>query len=280
MDYWVVKLDTIQQLEWQKALGGTGTDLLASLVQTDDGGYITAGHVFSQDGDVAGSGFHGPFMNDFWVVKLNSIGAIEWKKALGGSANDFAQSIQQTADGGYIVFGFTTSNDGDVTNNHGYFDYWMVKLDNQGNVEWQKTFGGTNQDGYNYITQQVDGAHSIQQTTDLGYVFTGYSKSNDGDLTVNQGDFDFWVVKVGFSTGIDQALFNNVNVYPNPTSDKIHVNAGTNINIKRLSLCNIIGQTLTSTNENSIDVSKFPQGLYTLKIETDRGIVVKKVLVR
>jgi hypothetical protein len=179
-----------------------------------------------------------------------------------------------------MVFGFTSSNDGDVTNNHGYYDYWMVKLDSQGNIEWQKTFGGTNQDGYNTITQQVDGAHSIQQTTDLGYVFAGYSKSNDGDVTVNHGDFDFWVVKVGFATGIDQALFDNVNVYPNPTSDKIHVNTGTNINIKRISLCNIIGQTLTTTNENSIDVSKFPQGLYTLKIETDRGVVVKKVLVR
>jgi hypothetical protein len=280
MDYWVVKLDTIQQLEWQKALGGTGTDVLASVVQTNDGGYITAGHVYSQDGDVAGSGFHGPFMNDFWVVKLNSTGAIQWKIALGGSGNDFAQSIQQTADGGYIVFGFTFSNDGNVSGNHGYFDYWMVKLDSQGNIEWQKTFGGTDQDGYNFITQQVDGAHSIQQTSDLGYVFAGYAKSSDGDATLNHGDFDYWVVKVGFSTGLNQALFDNINVYPNPSSNKVFVNAGSNINIKRLSLCNTIGQTLITTNENSIDVSKFTQGLYLIKIETDRGNVVKKILVK
>ncbi len=280
MDYWVVKIDTLQQLEWQKTLGGTGTDVLASVVQTNDGGYVTAGHVYSQDGDVAGSGFHGPFMNDFWVVKLNNTGAIQWKIALGGSANDFAQSIQQTADGGYIVFGFTTSNDGNVSGNHGYFDYWMVKLDSLGSVQWQKTFGGTNQDGYNYITQQVDGAHSIQQTSDLGYVFAGYAKSSDGDATINHGDFDYWVVKVGFSTGLNQALFDNMNVYPNPSSNKVFVNAGSNINIKRLSLCNTIGQTLITTNENSIDVSKFSQGLYLIKIETDHGNVVKKILVK
>lgn len=280
MDYWVVKLDTIQQLEWQKALGGTGTDLLSSVIQTNDGGYITTGHVYSQDGDVAGSGFHGPFMNDFWVVKLNNTGVIQWKRALGGSGNDLAQSIQQTADGGYIVFGFTTSLDGDVTNNHGYYDYWMMKLDSLGNTQWQKTFGGTNQDGYNTITQQVDGAHSIQQTTDLGYVFAGYSKSNDGDVTVNHGNFDYWVVKVGFSTGINQALFENVKVYPNPSSNKVYVNAGSTIKIKSLSVCNFLGQTLETTNESSIDVSQFPQGLYLIKIVTDQGTVVKKVLVK
>ncbi|HQF28824.1 MAG TPA: T9SS type A sorting domain-containing protein, partial [Bacteroidia bacterium] len=231
-------------------------------------------------GDVAGSGFHGPFMNDFWVVKLNNTGAIQWKIALGGSGNDLAQSIQQTADGGYIVFGFTTSLDGNVVGNHGYFDYWMVKLDSLGTVQWQKTFGGTNQDGYNTITQQVDGAHSIQQTTDLGYIFAGYSKSNDGDVTVNHGNFDYWVVKVGFSTGINQALFENVKVYPNPSSNKVYVNAGSNINIKSLSVCNFLGQTLETTNESSIDVSQFPQGLYLIKIVTDQGTVVKKVLVK
>jgi len=268
MDYWVVKIDTLQQLEWQKTLGGTGTDLLASVVQTNDGGYITAGHVYSQDGDVAGSGFHGPFMNDFWVVKLNNTGAIQWKIALGGSGNDFAQSIQQTADGGYIVFGFTFSNDGNVSGNHGYYDYWMVKLNSQGNIEWQKTFGGTDQDGYNTITQQVDGAHSIQQTTDLGYVFAGYAKSSDGDATLNHGDFDYWVVKVGFSTGLNQALFDNVNVYPNPAHD--HINIKGLFAKQEYSLYNLDGRKvregIVSESENSISIRSLCPGLYILRI--------------
>ena len=214
-DHWVVKLDNIQQLEWQKTLGGSGTDVLTSVIQTTDGGYITAGHVYSQDGDVAGSGFHGTFFNDYWVVKLNSAGAIQWKKALGGTGNDLAQSVQQTVDGGYIVFGYTTSNDDDVSGNNGYVDYWMVKLNSTGTIEWQKTLGGTGQEGYASIEFQADGAHSIQQTTDSGYIVAGYSKSNDGDVSGNHGNFDYWVVKLGSCT-LPQPAFsqtNSANVY-------------------------------------------------------------------
>jgi PKD repeat protein len=196
-DHWVVKLDNIQEIEWQKTLGGTGTDVLTSVIQTTDGGYITAGHVYSQDGDIPGSGFHGTVFNDYWVVKLNSTGAIQWKKALGGTGNDLAQSIQQTVDGGYVVFGYTTSNDDDVSGNNGYVDYWIVKLNSSGTIEWQKTLGGTGQEGYNNIQLEADGAHSIQQTTDSGYIMAGYSKSNDGDVSGNHGNFDYWVVKLG-----------------------------------------------------------------------------------
>lgn len=209
-DYWVVKLNNIQELQWQKTLGGTGTDVLTSVIQTTDGGYITAGHVLSQDGDILGSGFHGTFFNDYWVVKLNSAGAIQWKKALGGTGNDWAQSIQQTVDGGYIVFGFTTSNDDDVSGNNGYLDYWMVKLNSSGAIEWQKALGGTGQEGANSIEFQADGAHSVQQTTDSGYIVAGYSKSNDGDVSGNHGNFDYWVVKLGNCT-LPQPTFSNTN---------------------------------------------------------------------
>ncbi|MNX90692.1 hypothetical protein D3C86_1227510 [compost metagenome] len=106
-------------------------------------------------------------------MKLSSTGAIQWKKALGGFGNDLAQSVQQTADGGYIVFGFVTSNDGNVSGNNGYMNYWIVKLNSQGSIEWQKALGGSGQEGFNAIPDAVDGAHSIQQTTDLGYVFAG-----------------------------------------------------------------------------------------------------------
>jgi PKD repeat protein len=200
---------------------------LASVIQTTDGGYITAGNVYSQDGDIAGSGFHGTFFNDYWVVKLDSAGVIQWKKALGGSGNDLAQSIQQTTDGGYIVFGYTTSNDGDVSGNHGYVDYWMVKLNSSGTIQWQKTLGGTGQEGYNNIPFEVDGAHSIQQTTDSGYILAGYSKSNDGDVSENHGNFDYWVVKLAICTTPQPAFsytnsgnaynFNYIGSNPNTT---------------------------------------------------------------
>jgi len=185
-DYWVVKLSSTGSIEWQKSLGGSGEDRGYSIQQTTDGGYIVAGQSASTNGDVTGN--HGG--NDYWVVKLSSTGSIIWQKSLGGTGSDVGRSIQQTTDGGYIVAGTSNSIDGDVTGNHGDFDYWVVKLSSTGAIIWQKTLGGTGSDN----------AYSIRQTTDGGYVVAGTSNSNDGDVTGNHGDFDYWIVKLS-STG-------------------------------------------------------------------------------
>lgn len=182
VDYWIVKLNNTGNIQWQKSLGGSNLDSAQSIQQTTDGGYIIAGISYSNDGDVTGN--HGNV--DYWIVKLNSQGNITWQKSLGGSGIDRAWSIQQTADGGYIVAGYSNSNDGGVTGNHGYFDYWVVKLDSAGSIVWEKSLGGT----------LYDVAHSIFQTSDGGYVVAGESYSNDGDVTGNHGSGDYWVVKL------------------------------------------------------------------------------------
>jgi uncharacterized repeat protein (TIGR01451 family) len=182
-DFWVVKLDASGNISWQKSLGGSTNDILNSIQQTTDGGYIVAGQSNSNDEDV--TGFNGGVW-DYWVVKLDAVGNITWQTALGGSESDVAESIQQTTDGGYIVTGWSASNNGDVTGGNGSFDFWVVKLDISGNISWQKTFGGSG----------FDVANSIQQTTDGGYIVAGYSQSIDGDVTGNNGGQDFWVVKL------------------------------------------------------------------------------------
>ena len=116
--------DQAPNIEWQKCLGGNSWDRAYSVQQTSDDGYIVAGYTDSNDGDV--SGYHGG--GDVWVVKLDRYGNIKWQKALGGSYDDKAYSVQQTSDGGYIVAGSTYSNDGDVSGNHGEDDVWVVKL--------------------------------------------------------------------------------------------------------------------------------------------------------
>ena len=83
-----------------------------------------AGYTISTNGDVTGN--HGS--NDYWVVKLDAAGNILWQKALGGTGSDQAQAITASADGGYVVAGYSNSNDGDVTGNHGSYDSWVVKL--------------------------------------------------------------------------------------------------------------------------------------------------------
>jgi hypothetical protein len=175
-------------IEWQKSLGGSGLDFANSIEQTTDGGYIVAGFSNSTDGDVTGN--HGG--SDYWVVKLDVSGNITWQKTLGGSGNDNASSIQQTTDGGYIVAGKTDSNDGDVSGNFGLWDIWVLKLDASGSITWKKLLGGS----------LSESASSIQQTTDGGYIVSGESDSNDGDVTVNNGFTDSWIVKLDASGNI------------------------------------------------------------------------------
>jgi hypothetical protein len=186
-DVWIVKLTNSGLIDWQKCLGGTLPDVAYSIQPTIDGGFIIAGSSQSNDGDVTGN--HNG--SDYWIVKLTNDGIISWQKTFGGSNTDFAHSIQQTIDGGYIVAGYSDSNDGDVTGNNGSGDYWIVKLTFDGNISWQKSLGGSN----------GDFAQSIQQTVDGGYIVAGYSYSNDGDVSSNNGGSDYWVVKLS-NTGI------------------------------------------------------------------------------
>src|SRR6185295_6889695 len=109
------------------------------------------------------------FANAAWSTCLAQQ-EIEWQKSFGGTDDDRASCIQQTADSGYIIVGYTRSNDGDVSVNHGTYDVWIVKLNNSGNMLWQKCYGGTD----------TESAWSIQQTADGGYIFTGGTRSNDG----------------------------------------------------------------------------------------------------
>lgn len=184
-DFWVVKLDNNGNIQWQKALGGSSTDIAYSVSPTADGGYIVAGETWSNNGDVTDKHGNG----DCWVVKLDNSGNIQWQKAMGGGNNEVVRSVSSTDDGGYIVAGQTGSNNGDVMGNNGGGDYWIVKLDNDGNIQWQKTLGGSGNDI----------AYSLILTTEGGYIVAGETRSNNGDVVGNSnylGQGDYWIVKL------------------------------------------------------------------------------------
>jgi len=187
-DYWVIKLDINGNIQWQKSYGGTEEDVGYDIKQTADGGYILAGVSISNDGDV--TGHHGLESNlDYWVVKIDSIGNIQWQKSLGGSEDDYCYSVVQASDGSYLIGGFTLSNDGDVTGSHGGpQDYWIVKLTNSGEIQWQKCFGGSD----------VDQCNSICTTNDGGFAIAGLSGSNNGDVVGLHGVIwsDAWIIKI------------------------------------------------------------------------------------
>ena len=159
-----------------------------SVQQTADGGYVLFGDsTSSANGTVTDTSYGG---RDSWVVRLDSGGAILWQHLLGGSGDDYGYSGQQTNDGGYVLMGASNSSaSGDVTDpNHGSWDFWLVKLDSGGTIQWQKLLGGSGMD-YGY---------AVQQAVDGGYVLFGTSASStSGDVTgTNHGGADFWVVKL------------------------------------------------------------------------------------
>ncbi len=252
-DAWVVKLSVTGIVEWQKCLGGTIDDKAFSIHPTPDGGYILASTTFSTDGDVIGN--HG--IDDAWIVKLDATGAIVWQKALGGTAWEVVSSIQSTTDGGYVMAGYTRSNDGDVTGNHGNGDAWVVKLSSTGSVLWQKALGGTDYDQTN----------SIQPTTDGGYIVAGLTYSTNGDVTGNHGVNDAWVVKLGPELSTTGFVKEALVVYPNPASTLLTVQSNNNTVIDSITITDLMGKVVLTqtTNTNQVNVAPLASGTYFLE---------------
>lgn len=185
---WAAKLDGNGSTIWKRCYATKRQDGVASIIQTHDGGFIFCG--WTNFLNAEGAIYHGNY--DAWVVKLDSNGNIQWQNSYGGSNYDIANSIIQTYDGGYAFVGWTYSNDGDVAGNHGADDEWVVKLNASGKIEWQKCLGGSN---YDY-------AGSIIQTVDSGFVISGTTSSNDGNVKGNHGSKDMWIVKLRPDTSI------------------------------------------------------------------------------
>lgn len=178
------------ELAWEKTLGGSLNEHLYVLQQTSDGGYIAGGSSESSDGDVTAN--YGK--KDIWLVKLDAQGNTQWQKNYGGTNQDVVHHLQQTPDGGYILGGFSSSNDNDVTVNHGMRDYWIVKLNASGNILWRKTFGGS----------KDDIIEAIEITRDGGYIAVGFTNSNTiGNyyqgwaIKLNANGDKQWEVKLG-----------------------------------------------------------------------------------
>ncbi|MDO6676548.1 hypothetical protein Q4517_13450 [Tenacibaculum sp. 1_MG-2023] len=186
-DFWVLKFDTNDNLQWQKTYGGSKDDKAFKIIQTNDSGFAIVGYGKSDDGDVEiNQGF-----DDVWILKLDSNGIVVWKKNTGFSGADQGFSIIQTSDGGYFVGSILdVTASGGLGNSkqaakHAGGDYWGIKLNTNGGIEWRKYFGGTN----------TDTCYDIAEATD-GYLLIGSSDSNDVDIKNNKGSYDFWVVKI------------------------------------------------------------------------------------
>ncbi|WP_138484824.1 T9SS type A sorting domain-containing protein [Dyadobacter bucti] len=177
-------------IQWDKTIGSPLDDAPRHLEQTSDGGYIMGGTTNSGIGGDKSEYSKGSL--DYWIIKLSSEGSLEWEKTIGGPANDSFSTIHQTADGGYIVGGSSSSPIGSEKSerSRGNSDYWIVKLDKNGDKVWDKTIGGPGGDILN----------DVRQTDDGGYILAGSSSSGIGgektEAELGQFFSDFWIVKL------------------------------------------------------------------------------------
>ncbi|HBB48707.1 MAG TPA: hypothetical protein DCZ44_03615 [Flavobacteriaceae bacterium] len=181
-EYWGIKLDAEGQFFWKRYFGGSNNDRSYNLVQANDGGFILIGTSESDDFDITDS--RGIY--DYWAVKLSASGALEWTRSYGGSEIDIAYDIVLMESGNYLIAGDARSNDFDVSVNLGNADLWLIEIGPQGNLIWEKSLGGS----------MFDSAKDLLRMNDGLYCVTGSSRSNDGNVTANNGQNDAWTVVV------------------------------------------------------------------------------------
>ncbi len=368
-DYWMLKLNSSGSIEWQKTIGGDNGDLLVEIHQTPDGKYILAGSSFS---DISGDRTESRIANqDAWILGLDSNGNILWQDAygisndgfrlydfqltsdsgyiLGGnwgintayylfkvgldgvfqtfggnSTENFFSKVRQTNDGGFVVNGTTddqpqfnyyvwkldsTGNtlwdrnidgalfewgttilgsaeggslvggysdsyiSGDKTeNSQGLEDFWIVKLNNVGVIEWQNTIGGSDVDKLTCTNQNSDGT----------YIFGGNSKSNiSGDKTENsRGGQDFWIVKHAQTLGLEENPFATaITLYPNPAKNTLHLNT-LDKTINQVNIYTMTGSKVLQLDVDivspTVDVSSLASGTYYVQLYSGKNVALKK----
>ena len=187
-DFWVVKINIDGTLVWEKSFGFSGADQSYIIKQTSDGNFLLGGCL-----DVTASGGQGNSKSskrhaggDYWLLKIDTKGNKLWSRYYGGQFTDTLLDISETENGNYILTGYSDSSDTDISNNLGEYDFWIVKVNNTGDLIWERNFGGS----------QIDEAFSITKTTDNHFLIAGNTRSADKDVTLNNGSSDIWVIKI------------------------------------------------------------------------------------
>lgn len=242
-DYYLIKTDINGDTLWTKALGGTARDIAYSVIQTTDGGYITAGYTDS----------YGAGSWDAYIIKTDGNGIVEWSKTYGGTGNEGAYSVQQTSDGGFIISGWS-----DSFGTSGVYNTYLIKTNNIGDTLWTKTYAG----------QPSFGGYA-QQTTDGGYIITG-------DYDIGSGNFDVYLIKTDSlgNSGCNQFSTNTIVTSPSTISANTatQVSSGGSASNPAIlissrgivnTLCTTVGLNDNNIPENFINVYPNPFSLQT-----------------
>lgn len=276
LDYWVVKTDNFGNVIWDNTIGGTDRDRLSTITPTNDGGYMIVGS--SESNISADKTENNIGDNDYWVVKLNEFGAIEWDNTIGGSGYDIGGMFIEVNANKYIVTGYSESNiSGDkLEDSYGPGDIWLLSLNAQGEIMDQNTIGGSGSDSSTAI--QIEPSDTI--------LLTGNSSSDiSGDkTTINYGNLDFWIIRlsdvIGWSLGTTEYDFLSPSIYPNPILQEAYITHQEIIN--EISVFDnsgkIIEQLLPNEKSLKLDTSKWSSGFYLIKVKIGDKTYSKKII--
>ena len=259
-DVWLIKTNSDGDTIWTRTYGGTDLDHGWSVAQTTDGGYIITGETRS----------FGVDLTDVWLIKTDSLGDTLWTRIYGGTGWDKGWSVAQTTDGGYIITGETNSYGA------GNSDVWLIKIDADGDPLWTRTYGGT---GYDY-------GRSGAQTTDGGYIITGYTSS------YGAGGLDVWLIKTEPEVGIEESVKSKdarfLLDYPNPFTGVAEIGYGLPEDMRvNISIYNCLGQkvaTIVDAKKSrgyhtaSWDAKKMSAGVYFIKLKVENYTETEKIV--
>jgi len=212
-DIWVLRINGSGELQNTWSFGGSESDG-AFIVPSQNGGFLLIGSTESNDGMITAPPIGGT--SDIWLCWLDSNLSIVQQMRLGGLGSDSPTEVLRMPDDGWLIGATVSSDGGDVTGyNGGFYDIWAVRLDAQGVIQWQRTFGGSSDDRGGRLTRSADG----------GVLMLGISNSSDGDVTSLFPGYDIWAVKFMLDpTSIaEENAMASIRLYPNPCTDLLHV---------------------------------------------------------
>ncbi|MBX7241612.1 MAG: T9SS type A sorting domain-containing protein [Bacteroidia bacterium] len=263
-DVWLVKTDASGNIEWQKMMGGTGSDGAYKILATANSEYYVAAWTASADGDVTGH-LGGV---DAWIIKTDTYGNIQWQKNFGGSSYDLVCSLSLTHQGEIAGAGFSRSQDGDLSGNAGWDDAWIALWDTSGSKLWSRRVAGSLYDQFCDISAAPSGVLTV----------LGWTNSMDGDIPGTKGVEDVWLLTFDKNTGTDSPVLSRAfSCFPNPGSDALRLKSPIPSTFRLTDLSgNVQLLSPSGINQWEPDTRNLAPGIYLLQ-DTKNGFTCKWV---